>query len=260
MKLFLIITVLACTTLMSLQAVNTYSVAASPVFKGELERRIKIIANQDQADRKLQFVMPEEICKPAKSAAKVIVENAVTCAMQKVMPKSTTSSKHVKRAINYAGKLGLIDKIRANKYKAVDFVTEKLLGAFGCAIERRMNFWSNLKSGFHSAVKTVGSSLKSAAKLVAKTAKKAAKMASKLTKKYGGLIKVAACKVIKEYCRPLCVKASAKISGHLKGLKISLKCMKGAFKTGCNTLCKVVCTRRRLVIRRNAMRARSSFF
>lgn len=121
-----------------------------------------------------------------------------------------------------------------------------------------MGFWSSLKSGFHSAVKTVGSGLESATKLVVKTAKKAAKMASKLAKKYGGMIKVAACKVIKEYCHPICIKATAKISAQLKGLKISAKCMKGAFKNGCDTLCKVVCTRRRLVIRRNTVRARSN--
>jgi len=121
------------------------------------------------------------------------------------------------------------------------------LKALGCkSIKRRISLWSRIKS----VASTVGSGLAAAKSFVVKTATKAAKMGEKVMTKYGGVIKGAACKVIKQYCVPLCVKAGVYVKSAIKKYKISPKCLQGAFKTGCSTLCKTVCGKRRLRVRR----------
>merc|ERR1711957_185282 len=231
----------------ALIALLNTAVSASAVTKQD--RNMKVLRSEH--DRRL-FQMPESICKPASSVSKVIVESAMACAMEHVLPKSVTKagSAALQTASKYMGALGLgklniIDKMRSSKHKAVELVQSKLLGALGCPVEkRRLNFWTNVKSGFYS----VTSGIKSAANFVAKSANKAAKMGNKVMKKFGGIITAGACVVIKKYCEPVCLKVVDKIKGAIKALKIPEDCVKDAFKVGCDTLCHQLCAKKPLKI------------
>merc|ERR1719272_1161589 len=231
----------------ALIALLNTTVSASAVTKQD--RNMKVLRSEH--DRRL-FQMPESICKPASSVSKVIVESAMACAMKHVLPKSVTKagSAALQTASKYMGALGLgklnvIDKMRSSKHKAVELVQSKLLGALGCPVEkRRLNFWTNVKTGFYSAT----SGLKSAANFVAKSANKAAKMGNKVMKKFGGIITAGACVVIKKYCEPVCLKVVDKIKGAIKALKIPEDCVKDAFKVGCDTLCNQLCAKKPLKI------------
>lgn len=110
---------------------------------------------------------------------------------------------------------------------------------------------TEVKDVSKKVVKKVGQGIATAAQKVKGFAEKAVKSTSEFVKKFGGMIKEAACKVIRQICKPACSLAINGISFVASKFGIPVKCVSDALLNGCNKLCDVVCKKRRLTIRRN---------
>merc|ERR1712072_156331 len=272
MRSTLVITVLACLAMMSMQAIN--NVTAQHVSRRELKafeaRRISM-TKQYYHYRRLGIKLPKAFCKPAHGAGTFIVEQAMSCAMQAIMPGSGMIGKVVSAGKAVAKKVGIMGKLKAMQHKAADFIIKKLLGVFGCKL-RRLNFFKKLGKAVKKTVKKASKTVKKAtkavgkvaknvskevgkgAKFVAKNAAKAAKAGAAFVKKYGGIIAAVACPVIRKLCKPGCMAAitAFKAAGAMiaSTFHIPIGCLADALGVGCNKLCEVVCKKRRLEIRK----------
>ena len=111
MRFTLLITVLACVTMMSLQATDMTS------SRRQLERyearRISMTKQYWNARRR-GFGLPEELCEPCSVAGNFIANQAMSCAMQALIPGSGYIGKAVKfgkKGIKKLGnKLGIMAK------------------------------------------------------------------------------------------------------------------------------------------------------
>jgi len=133
MRSTLVITVLVCLAMMSLQAENSSVVTVQHYSRRQLHLYKSFnLTNQYKNARRLSVKLPKVICKPAHSAGTFIVEQAMSCAMQALMPGSGVAKTAVKVGKAAAGKLGLMDKLKALQHKAAAFIIKKLLGLLGC--------------------------------------------------------------------------------------------------------------------------------
>jgi len=286
MKFTLIMTVLACVTMMSLQATDMTS------SRRQLERyearRISMTNQYWHARRAGYWKMPPQICPPALSAGTFIANQAITCAMQFLMPGSgmvnkiaKITKKVVKTGIKMSKKLGkvlgkkmnILAKIKAKRDDAIEWVVGKLLYYLGCpAQKRRMSIFSDWYNGVYSAADRVAKfaakvkagvvdigkkgykALKKGAKFAAKIAKQTAKDVSAFTNKYGGIIKAVACPIVRKLCSPACMALSTAIQAQGSFINVTfhipIGCLSDTIEAGCNKLCEVVCGRRRLMIKK----------
>jgi len=103
-----------------------------------------------------------------------------------------------------------------------------------------------------AAVAKAGKQMENRAKSLAKDVKKAGKVAGKFVKKYGATILKVACVVVAKTCNPACSAAVKGIVAMGAYFGIPLTCLSGALEKGCQELCKAICGKRRLMIRRSA--------
>jgi len=192
MRVTLVITVLVCLAMMSLQTVNSNVVEVQHKRQLVLSKSFNL-TSQYKAARRLGVKLPKQICKPARCAGTFIVEQAVSCAMTALMPGSNMVGSALRKGAAVTKKLGLVDKLRQLRHKAADFIIKKLLGLLSCKFKRRMNFITNAAKKIAKTAKKAAKGVSKAAKGVAKFAKKAAKTAKKAAK---GVAK-AAKKVVK---------------------------------------------------------------
>merc|ERR1712072_592923 len=139
-----------------------------------------------------------------------------------------------------ADTLGVMKKITELKTKAENFVMSKFLGIFGCKVRRRAFGLGDIGNAIKGAAGALISKAKDAAGAISSAAKAAAKVV---------------CPVVKPMCPGACGAAMTafKTAGTVLAATyhIPLNCLSGALEKGCNGLCKAICGRRRVMIRRN---------
>merc|ERR1719231_952882 len=219
--------------------------------------------------RRMGFKFPKQMCKPAKSAGVFILDTAVMCAIEAIIPGAGKIADAVKLGKKVADKLGVMGKINAMKKKAESFVVGKFLGIFGCKVRRELFGFKNIAKGISHAAHSVAKKASNAAKSVAKKAKTVAKDAAKVAgkavkvaaagakfvaKNWGAIAKVI-CPVIKPMCNPACGAALTAFKAAGTALAatfhIPLGCLSKALESGCHAMCKAVCGRRRLFVKKD---------
>ena len=96
--------------------------------------------------------------------------------------------------------------------------------------------------------------LKSGVEFVTQTAKKTTSAVSHFVTKWGGIIKPIACQIIRRLCKPACTAAATYFQAAGSTINVTFHvpagCITDTLEAGCNKLCEVVCSRRRLAIRK----------
>jgi len=265
MRSTLLVTVLACLAMFSLQGFSD-------------ERRLALTKDYHHL-RRMGLKFPKQVCKPAHKVGVFVLDTAVMCAIEAIIPGAGTIAKAIKMGKKIADKLGVMGKINALKTKAEKFVVGKFLGVFGCKLRRRLGWF---KKAFHHVVKKVGKTVKKVGKTVnkvghdiGKTAKQAGKTINHVAKHVGKVANTIAkeagkgvkfvsknwakiqkviCPVVKPLCKPACAAASSSFraagAAIAASFHIPIGCLATAVENGCHRLCKALCGRRRLAIRR----------
>merc|ERR1712178_624606 len=178
---------------------------------------------------------PQQFCQPAKETGVFILDTAIVCAVEAIIPGSGKIAEAIKAGKKVADTLGVMSKITELKSKAENFVMSKFLGIFGCKVRRRAFGLGDIGG----AIKGAAGAVAGAAGAVLSKAKDAAKAAAKVV-----------CPVVKPMCPGACSAAitAFKTAGTVLAAThhIPLNCLSGALEKGCNGLCKAICGRRRL--------------
>jgi len=281
MRFALVITVLACVSMMTLQATHMDSPKRS--LKEEA-RRAAMVKQYWQARKRGLFKMPQQICPPALDAGTFIANQAISCAMQALAPGSGLASRLIKTGTKVAAKTGAMGPIMDMRTKFLRYVINKLLHYLGCPNQkRRMNFFKAIGNAANSVKNKVGHAANSAvkavshaandvkkgvvkigntvvksaadvAKITGKLANKAAAEVKAFDKKYGKAIRAVACPIVRKLCKPACTAAATGFMAAGSTINatfhIPVGCITNILEAGCNKLCVVVCGKRRLGIRK----------
>merc|ERR1719262_2153819 len=145
------------------------------------ERRMALTRDYHHA-RRMGFKFPKQFCKPAHDAGVFILDTAVMCAVEAIIPGAGNIAKAIKMGKKIADKLGVMKKINELKTKAEKFVVGKFLGIFGCKLRRRAFSLGSIGKAIHHAAKSVSHAAKSAVKTVGKAASTVAKGVSHAAK------------------------------------------------------------------------------
>merc|ERR1712031_85807 len=124
-------------------------------------------------------------------------------------------------------------------------------GIFGCKVRRRVFGLGSITGAISNAAGAVGNAVKSAGSFVLSKAKDAASAISSAAKAAAKVV----CPVVKPMCPQACGAAMTafKTAGTVLAATyhIPLNCLSGALEKGCNSLCKAICGRRRIRVRRD---------
>jgi len=235
MRTILIFTILACSAMLSMQMTD--------------ERRMALTKDYNHA-RRMGFKMPTQFCQPAKDAGVFILDTAIMCAVEAIIPGSGKIADAIKAGKKVADKLGVMAKITELKTKAENWVLSKFLGIFGCKVRRRVFGLGNITGAISSAAGAVGNAVKSAGSFVLSKAKDAAGAIGAAAKAAAKVV----CPVIKPMCPGACGAAltAFKTAGTVLAATyhIPLNCLSGALEKGCKGLCTAICGRRRMAVRK----------
>jgi len=230
MKSILLLTVLASMAMFSFQITD--------------ERRMALTKDYYHA-RRMGFTFPQQFCQPAKETGVFILDTAIVCAVEAIIPGSGKIAEAIKAGKKVADTLGVMSKITELKTKAENFVMSKFLGIFGCKVRRRAFGLGDIGG----AIKGAAGAVAGAAGAVLSKAKDAAGAISSAAKAAAKVV----CPVVKPMCPGACSAAitAFKAAGTVLAATyhIPLNCLSGALEKGCNGLCKAICGRRRLGIK-----------
>merc|ERR1712110_1109591 len=186
---------------------------------------------------------------PAKDAGVFILDTAIMCAVEAIIPGSGKIADAIKAGKKVADKLGVMAKITELKTKAENWVLSKFLGIFGCKVRRRVFGLGNITGAISSAAGAVGNAVKSAGSFVLSKAKDAAGAIGAAAKAAAKVV----CPVIKPMCPGACGAAltAFKTAGTVLAATyhIPLNCLSGALEKGCKGLCTAICGRRLVTVR-----------
>merc|ERR1712139_747279 len=234
MRTILIFTILACSAMFSIQMTD--------------ERRMALTQDYNHA-RRMGFKMPTQFCQPAKDAGVFILDTAIMCAVEAIIPGSGKIADAIKAGKKVADKLGVMAKITELKTKAENWVLSKFLGIFGCKVRRRVFGLGNITGAISSAAGAVGNAVKSAGSFVLSKAKDAAGAIGAAAKAAAKVV----CPVIKPMCPGACGAAltAFKTAGTVLAATyhIPLNCLSGALEKGCKGLCTAICGSRLVTVR-----------
>lgn len=258
MRSTLFITILACQAMFSLQRWSD-------------ERRLALTKQYHHA-RRLGFKFPKQFCKPAHNTGVFIIDTAIMCAVEAIIPGAGKIAKLIKKGKKIADKFGVMKKIEALKHKAEAFIMSKFLGIFGCKVRRmqlrrqrrkwhkKHNKKHNKKhhkkhhKKFHKPKFNKLKNFAAKAKKLAAKASKVAKAGAKFASKHMATIKKIICPVVKPLCKPACGAAISAVRAAATPLAVTyhipVDCLSNAMEVGCKKLCVAICGRRRLRIRK----------
>jgi hypothetical protein len=200
--------------------------------------------------------MPAKMCVPLKKMGMYLIDLAVNCAAEAIIPGAGTIIDAIKMGKKILDKLGVMKLVTKLKNKVTGFIMEKLLGIFGCKFKRRMfKLFKKLAGAAKKAVKFAKKTVKKVAKTAVKVAKK---VGSTVINGYKGFFKFSAkmlkvlCPVVKPLCAPGCFAAVTAFKSASLALEatyhIPLGCIAPTLKKLCLGLCHKICGRRRLAI------------
>merc|ERR1719387_174596 len=167
MRSILLLTVLASMAMFSFQITD--------------ERRMALTKDYYHA-RRMGFTFPQQFCQPAKEAGVFILDTAIVCAAEALIPGSGKIVDAIKAGKKVADTLGVMKKITELKTKAENFVMSKFLGIFGCKVRRRAFGLGDIGGAIKGAAGAVASKAKDAAGAISSAAKAAAKVVCPVVK------------------------------------------------------------------------------
>lgn len=228
-----------------------------------LQARRVAMVKQYWQNRKLGLhIMPSQICSPALAAGTFIANQAITCAMQALLPGSGMINRAAAVGKQVVDKLGLAKPLMDARTKFLRYFINKLLVYLGCpAQKRRMFSLGGLVNGVKSAASSVASkanafknSAVAATKQAASLAATSAKGAADFANKYKGVILPIVCPVVKKLCAPACTAAATGFQAAGTTINatfhVPVGCITNILEAGCNKLCTTVCPKRRLAIKK----------
>merc|ERR1712031_137119 len=169
------------------------------------QRRLKLTRDYHHA-RRMGFKFPQQMCKPVRDAGVLILDTAVMCAAEAIIPGASGIAKAIAAGKKVADTLGVMKTITDLKTKAENFIVSKFLGIFGCKLRRMFGFGS-IVSGIKNAAGAVGNAVKGAASAVGGAVSKAAQVvgnAGKFVIDHVADIAKVVCPVVKPLCNPGC--------------------------------------------------------